>query len=137
MKIDKIVDDIEQSYHDYPSIAKIDTIKQPDKDIILDILSRLQDIIFPGFFGRKNLKSDVVKYYLGDQIQIIYDDLKNQILLAFDYSEKHQSYTYHEKQAEAKKISLEFLKRIPSIREYLSTDAEATFDGDPAAVSIA
>lgn len=137
MKLDKIIDNIEQSYHDYPNISKIDTIKQPDKTIILDILSRLQDIVFPGFFGRKNLKSEVVKYYLGDQVQIVYDDLKNQIILAFDYSEKHQNYSHEEKEAEAKKITLEFLKRIPSIREYLATDAEATFDGDPAAVSIA
>ncbi len=136
MQLDKIIDDIEQSYHQYDNISKIDTIPQPDKTIILDILSRLQDIVFPGFFGRKNLKSEVVKYYLGDQIQIIYDELEKQILLAFDYSEKYQNFSKEEKKAEAEKITLEFLKRIPSIREYLSTDADATFDGDPAAFSI-
>ena len=32
--------------------------------------------------------------------------------------------------------TLAFLKTIPQIREYLATDAQATFDGDPAAISI-
>ena len=81
MKLDTVIDDIVESYQKHNDISKVDTIRQPDKTIIIDILERLQDIIFPGFFGRKGLKSDYVKYYLGDQIQIIYNDLKNQIYL--------------------------------------------------------
>ena len=72
MKLDTVIDDIVESYQKHNDISKVDTIRQPDKTIIIDILERLQDIIFPGFFGRKGLKSDYVKYYLGDQIQIIY-----------------------------------------------------------------
>lgn len=90
-------------------------------------------LFFPGFFGRKGLKSDYVKYYLGDQIQIIYNDLKNQILLAFDYCENCKDAC---KEEEARDKTLAFLKTIPQIREYLATDAQATFDGDPAAISI-
>lgn len=136
MELDKIIDDIADSYNQYENISKIDTIPQPDKTVILNILARLQNIVFPGFFGRKNLKSDVIKYYLGDQIQIIYEDLKSQIVLALCNDKKYQNCQCDEKETEAKKITLEFLKRIPHIREYLSTDADATFDGDPAAFSI-
>ena len=136
MDLDKIIDNIVESYNQYENISKIDTVPQPYKAIILDILTRLQDIVFPGFFGRKNLKSNVIKYYLGDQIQIIYEDLKNQIVLALCNDKKYQGCNCDEKETEAKKITLEFLKRIPHIREYLSTDADATFDGDPAAFSI-
>ena len=133
MKLDTVIDDIVESYQKHNNISKVDTIRQPDKTIIIDILERLQDIIFPGFFGRKGLKSDYVKYYLGDQIQIIYNDLKNQILLAFDYCENCKDAC---KEEEARDKTLAFLKTIPQIREYLATDAQATFDGDPAAISI-
>lgn len=133
MKLDTVIDDIVESYQKHNDISKVDTIRQPDKTIIIDILERLQDIIFPGFFGRKGLKSDYVKYYLGDQIQIIYNDLKNQILLAFDYCENCKDAC---KEEEARDKTLTFLKTIPQIREYLATDAQATFDGDPAAISI-
>ena len=54
-------DDIVESYQKHNDISKVDTIRQPDKTIIIDILERLQDIIFPGFFGRKGLKSDYVQ----------------------------------------------------------------------------
>ena len=67
MKLDTVIDDIVESYQKHNDISKVDTIRQPDKTIIIDILERLQDIIFPGFFGRKGLKSDYVKYYLGDR----------------------------------------------------------------------
>ena len=116
MKLDTVIDDIVESYQKHNDISKVDTIRQPDKTIIIDILERLQDIIFPGFFGRKGLKSDYVKYYLGDQIQIIYNDLKNQILLAFDYCENCKDAC---KEEEARDKTLAFLKTIPQIREYL------------------
>ena len=70
---------------------------------------------------------------MGDQIQIIYNELKNQILLAFDYCENCKDSC---KEEEARDKTLAFLKTIPQIREYLATDAQATFDGDPAAISI-
>ncbi len=133
MKLDTVIDDIVESYQTHNEISKVDAIRQPDKAVTIDLLERLQDIIFPGFFGRKGLKSDYVKYYLGDQIQIIYNDLKNQILLAFDYCENCKDSC---KEEEARDKTLAFLKTIPQIREYLSTDAQATFDGDPAAISI-
>ena len=110
MKLDTVIDDIVESYQKHNDISKVDTIRQPDKTIIIDILERLQDIIFPGFFGRKGLKSDYVKYYLGDQIQIIYNDLKNQILLAFDYCENCKDAC---KEEEARDKTLAFLKTIP------------------------
>lgn len=81
MKLDTVIDDIVESYQTHNEISKVDAIRQPDKAVIIDLLERLQDIIFPGFFGRKGLKSDYVKYYLGDQIQIIYNDLKNKYYL--------------------------------------------------------
>lgn len=37
---------------------------------------------------------------------------------------------------EAQKITLAFLRRILEIREYMATDVEAFYDGDPAAESI-
>ena len=63
MKLDTVIDDIVESYQTYNEISKVDAIRQPDKAVIIDLLERLQDIIFPGFFGRNGLKSEYVKYY--------------------------------------------------------------------------
>ena len=56
MKLDTVIDDIVESYQTHNEISKVDAIRQPDKAVIIDLLERLQDIIFPGFFGRKGLK---------------------------------------------------------------------------------
>jgi serine O-acetyltransferase len=135
MELDGIIDELLDSYGKYSEISKIDTASQPSKEMILDILAKLQDIVFPGFFGRKDLTSETIKYYLGDQIQIINNDLKEQILLALEYGEAYKYKTINEKKEIANHLTFEFLKTLPKIREYLATDVEATFDGDPAAFS--
>ena len=43
MKLDTVIDDIVESYQKHNDISKVDTIRQPDKTIIIDILERLQD----------------------------------------------------------------------------------------------
>ena len=45
MKLNTVIDDIVESYQKHNDISKVDTIRQPDKTIIIDILERLQDII--------------------------------------------------------------------------------------------
>ncbi|SEF70248.1 serine O-acetyltransferase [Eubacterium ruminantium] len=42
-------------------------------------------------------------------------------------------YKYEELNDKAEKLTLEFFKKIPKIREYVDTDIQATFEGDPAA----
>lgn len=42
-------------------------------------------------------------------------------------------YKYEELSDKAEELTLEFFRKIPKIREYVDTDIQATFDGDPAA----
>ncbi len=46
-----------------------------------------------------------------------------------------ESAVRHRQRKKRKKLFFEFLKRIPKIREYLNTDIQAAYDGDPAAYS--
>lgn len=134
MNINETVDALLESYKDKDSITKIDTYPQLDKFLINDIINKLQDILFPGYFRRTDLKSDVLKYYVGDQIQDIYNSLKDQIIIALYYLEDEKCYI--EKESLARNITSEFIDKLPEIRSMLAKDASATFDGDPAAFSI-
>lgn len=53
MKLDTVIDDIVESYQTHNEISKVDAIRQPDKAVTIDLLERLQDIIFPGFLAEK------------------------------------------------------------------------------------
>ena len=134
MNINETVENLLQSYKEKDNITKIDTHPQLDKFLINEIINKLQDILFPGYFRRTDLKSDVLKYYVGDQIQDIYNSLKDQIIIALYYQEDDKCYI--EKESLARSITSDFINKLPEIRSMLSKDAIATFDGDPAAYSI-
>ena len=54
-EIVNLVDDIIADYDKGRSIDKINTFSQPDKEVVIDIVNKLQKIIFSGYF--KNKKS--------------------------------------------------------------------------------
>ena len=60
-------------------------------------------------------------------------NLNKQIAIALRQLPENQNANEDEMAEKAEKITLEFFKKIPLIREYTETDVQAAFDGDPAA----
>ena len=79
-------------------------------------------------------------YDIGKNLSLVIEDiafrLNKQIAIALRYGEHPDEEKLEATRQEAQKITLAFLRRIPEIREYLATDVEAFYDGDPAAESI-
>src|SRR4029078_9468984 len=79
-----------------------------------------------------------VKYHVGELLPKIGDLLFEQIHQALCYQEEIEGRTNSEKSPcdkKGRRITLEFLERIPAIREMLAGDVQAAFDGDPAATN--
>ena len=114
-------------------INKMNLFEQPDTEVVRDILNKLIKIVFPGFFREKYYRF----YNLGSQLNVLIEDvvynLQKQIFIALNQSPQYKEKGEDEVEADAREIILEFLRRIPKVREYVETDVEATFDGDPAA----
>ena len=114
-------------------INKMNLFEQPDTEIVRDILNKLIKIVFPGFFREKYYRF----YNLSSQLNVLIEDvvynLQKQILIALKQSPQYKEKGEDEVESDAREIILEFLRRIPKVREYVETDVEATFDGDPAA----
>ena len=60
-------------------------------------------------------------------------NLKKEIEITLKYNPVFADSTECEIEGESQRIAIEFLKRIPKMREYIETDVSAAFDGDPAA----
>ena len=58
------------------------------------------------------------------------------ILVALDFCKLRGSMTEDARKEESYRITTEFFKKIPMIREYIETDLLATLDGDPAAANF-
>lgn len=53
MKLDTVIDDIVESYQKHNDISKVDTIRQPDKTIIIDILETFTRYYFSRLLWKK------------------------------------------------------------------------------------
>ena len=60
-ELEIILDGIFSDYEENKFIDKVDISNQPDKTVIVDILYKLQEIIFPGFFKPDTYKTYTVR----------------------------------------------------------------------------
>ena len=114
-------------------INRMNLFEQPDTEMVQDVLRKLIKIVFPGFFREKYYRF----YNLSSQLNVLIEDviynLEKQVVIALKQSPQYEGRADEIVEAGAHEIILKFLQRIPTVREYVETDVEAAFDGDPAA----
>lgn len=135
-EIQKIAKEILQDYKSDRAIDSLDIFNQPNKDIIIDITKKLQRIVFPGYYRDHVYKVYNIETNLNTLMEDVIYNLNKQIALVLRYNKDFSDSSEDAVTAEAEKLSLEFLKRIPHVRALLDTDLQAAYDGDPAATSI-
>ena len=127
-----------ESYADTPTVNRLDRCPLPNKEAIVEILSDLNEILFPGYRRRDRLNTSNVLYYAGNLIEKIFESLSVQISRALCGCGEGSS-CYPDNRIEYEKMGQEltykFLARIPAIRNMLAKDAEAAIKGDPACKS--
>ena len=134
-KIESLVNLIKDDYRQNRVIDKLDIFQQPSKGEIIKILNKLQSIMYPGYF-----RNNVYKFYtIGNNMSMLLEDALFNLIRQTNLVLK-QDMRYKEMPSDKiEKISREkiliFMDKIPLIREYLNTDIEAAYLGDPAAYS--
>lgn len=135
-EINGITSEIIKDYGRNRPIDKLDVFNQPDTKVIYELIQELVRVAYPGFVKDTHYRI----YDIGNNLSMVIEDiafrLNKQIAIALRYGEHPDEEKLEATREEAQKITLAFLRRIPEIREYLATDVEAFYDGDPAAESI-
>lgn len=124
---------------DYRKERRIDNLDQiyklPDKTAIIDICEKLLRVVFPGYYRDKSYKSYNVYHNMSLLIEDIAFNLNKQLQIILQRHEQTAVMDESKRMIMAQDITLKFLEKLPEIREYINTDIEATYDGDPAAYS--
>jgi len=128
-RIENVVESILQDYQAGRDIDRMEQFSQPDKDLIIDMIEKLRRIVFPGYFREKNYRIYNAKHNLSMLIEDVMFNLSKQIALVLPESEDRQD--------KARELCLQFLGKIPAVREMVQTDLQAAYDGDPAATGMA
>lgn len=132
---EKIVNDILDSYKQHDMTVRVDVENIVNKDIIIQVIEELRKVLFPGYFDKNKVRSDYFEYLVGNRIEFIQYHLRKQIARVLGSKEECATCPKSGISDRAGEIAYEFLQKIPEIREYLYTDVQASYDGDPAAYS--
>ncbi|MCR5109346.1 MAG: serine acetyltransferase [Ruminococcus sp.] len=132
-RINKLTKNIISDYVENRTIDEVKPFDHPDDGAIKDIVESLRKIIFPGYFRNKNYRVYTLRNNMGMLIEDVIFKLIRQISIVLRYDEKYVDHTENFIDEKAEEIAFEFMNRIPKIREFIETDVQAAYDGDPAA----
>jgi len=102
---------------------------------VVEMLTDLREILFPGYGRRQNLHMGNVAYHVGDLVDSLHDRLTQQIARAYRHDCKADQLET-DFDAMAQLLAIRFLEMIPDLRALLADDVQAAFDGDPAARNL-
>jgi serine O-acetyltransferase len=133
-EIDGIVSSIIQDYTGERSIDKVDLFHQPDHPVIISLVDKLFQIAYLGYY--RDQQESFKIYNMNSKLTLLIEDvayqLNKQLVLALHFAPEYAATSDEIIEEKATEICVAFLKKIPKIREYLETDLQAAFDGDPA-----
>lgn len=129
--IDSTVGSLLENYSDVKEDDGIGIFNHPDNEVIIEILRSLRKVVFPGYFRNRTIKVYTLKNNLSMLIEDVIFKLTKQITIVLGGDSELPDDTTKK----AKELTLVFVKRLPKIREYILTDVEAAYEGDPAAYS--
>jgi serine O-acetyltransferase len=134
--ISRIVEDTLSTYEKDGGINHIEGPNLPSREGVTEIVTNLLHVIFPGYYEKQEISKDDVTFYIWEKIVSVYHNLSREVFksLRYDLNRKHLNDESLSQQAV--EITINLLHSLPKIREKLSKDVEAAYEGDPAAKSF-
>jgi serine O-acetyltransferase len=125
--VEQLAEGVLASYASDARIRHVDGGVIPSRDRAIDLLHRVRELIFPGFFTPHELTSRNLRDHAVHLLAAIRETLER---LIDDAS--HGNAEGGEK-ISPQEVTDAFLGRIPELRQMIAQDVQAAFDGDPAA----
>jgi serine O-acetyltransferase len=104
----------------------------PSRDAVRQLLADLQVALFPRHFGGVRIDRANLPYLVGHVLGRALGQLERECAIALRFGGEADE---PRSAARAAEIVGAFAERLPRVRALLATDAQAAFDGDPAATS--
>lgn len=128
-----LVDAIVASDLAEPLTRHVDAGSLPNRDKVIDLVKKIRELLFPGYFGKQNLTARTLEYCVGELLGDIRGLLFEQTLNAIQHQATRHGRHSNGFEGAAEEIVQAFLESIPRLRAVLATDVRAAFGGDPAA----
>ena len=131
--INQLTAEMVRSYQRDDDYLSYSSAALPERGEIILILKDIRALFYPRHYGKRELFNCTIQYYIGDLMLRIQDRLTQQIALAFTRKTPEEEVNAEKIFEKAETISVSFMGRLPYVREMITMDVQAAYDGDPAA----
>jgi len=137
-----------ETYRRLGGINRLGEKNLPSQESVVEILDDLRALVFPGYFGPPVPSDADLELLVAGRLDTVSRHLSRAVQRTLEFC--HQTGCICDElwpdegpltgpdrfEAAANRITDEYLAQLPTIREQLSEDVQAAFEGDPAATNL-
>jgi serine O-acetyltransferase len=137
-EVDGLAAELLDSYLGDERARRISHRYLPSREAIVEILESVLDLMYPGYFGRRDLNIDNLNAHIAQAVAALGPKIEREMEHCLCYGRERESTRLDvgECAPRACELTQVFLRRLPQIRGLLVRDVQAAFDGDPAATNL-
>lgn len=124
------------SSRDRELFAHVDAELIPSAEDVVKVIRGARRLLFPGYFDGQVLDANRIEYAVGMEVTDLFETLSQLIALSIRHDCQRYQLVCTHCQERGQEEAVRFLEALPEIREVLTTDVQAAYDGDPAARTI-
>jgi serine O-acetyltransferase len=132
--VNELSERLVESYAELGGINHLDGTNLPSKRAVSLLAQDLLKLLFPGFFDEKLMHSSELRKETSERVKTTLQNLEREIAKSLE-STQPGAVAKRDVRPAARTHAVELLNTLPMIRELLRTDAEAAYNGDPAALN--
>ncbi len=138
--LEEVTEDLLDSYLGDARARHVSRQYLPSREAIIEILESVLDLMYPGYFGRRDLTEQNLEAHVAQRIAALVPRLEREMEQCLCYGREREgegkTAGFRECASRSSELAEVFLRRLPQIRALLIRDVQAAFDGDPAALNI-
>jgi len=133
--LEDVIGEVVASYDQGRLIDSLSTAHLPNKRQVIEALQHLQAVMYLGYYATGSLDQRKLPFAVSSHLYPAFEILTEQIRRAAEY-EGFRSSGITTEASWPRDTALALLRRVPHLRDLLSKDVLAAFQGDPAANSV-
>ncbi|HUL29891.1 MAG TPA: serine O-acetyltransferase EpsC [Thermodesulfobacteriota bacterium] len=135
-ELPEIVSGLVESCQEMESLHHLNLVGLPSREVVIEIVEGLKKVLFPGYFGEREVDSYNLAYQIGIEINGLFDLLSRQITLSIRHECRRHQMVCTSCSERGQKEALVLFKKLKGLRRILADDVRAAYQGDPAAKSF-
>jgi serine O-acetyltransferase len=136
--VDEVSGQLLDSYLSDERARRISHRYLPSREAIVEILEGVLDLMYPGYFGRRDLNKENLATHIAQSVSALGPKIEREMEHCLCYGREREAVRADigDCASRSRELTQVFLRRLPDIRALLLQDVQAAFDGDPAATNL-